>query len=218
MLVLRAVKDAAKAPTIQEYAKDNGVARSRIIEWIEKSSKYSQWVQQMLSKVEARSYQAAITKSLLKAGYARNGTSGRYVKWHLPPGGGDDEKETGQEEEGQSNESSQDDDDDEAEDKNDDDDDDEEDNSNGSDGDKQEGDEAGNDEEEEQNEAEEEQEQDEGEEQEEVQEESSGEEEDGTLDQTLEANISLESEEKGNADQAEADNAMDTNDDQLIST
>jgi hypothetical protein len=91
LLVLRAAKDASRSATIKEYAKDNGVARSRIIEWIETSPKYRNWVQQMLSKVEPRSYQAAITKSLLKAGYTRNGTAGRYVKWHLPPRDNDDD-------------------------------------------------------------------------------------------------------------------------------
>eukprot|EP00980_Cylindrotheca_fusiformis_P022383 scaffold9264_cov123-Cylindrotheca_fusiformis.AAC.4 len=104
VIVLRAVKDAARHPTIIEYAKDNGVARSRIIEWIEKSAKYKQWVQQMLGKVEPRSYQAAITKSLLKAGYTRNGTSGRYVKWHLPPRDSDDEEEGSGEEQEQKSE------------------------------------------------------------------------------------------------------------------
>lgn len=83
--VLRAVKDAGRAHEIMELAKDNGVARNRVIDWIEKSGKYKQFVQQLQSKIEPRSYQAAMTKALVKAGYTRNGISGRYAKWHLPP-------------------------------------------------------------------------------------------------------------------------------------
>ncbi|KAL3931814.1 MAG: hypothetical protein SGBAC_011133 [Bacillariaceae sp.] len=85
VVVLRAVKDAGRAHEIMELAKDNGVARNRVIDWIEKSGKYKQFVQQLQSKIEPRSYQAAMTKALVKAGYTRNGISGRYAKWHLPP-------------------------------------------------------------------------------------------------------------------------------------
>ena len=79
-----AVRDAARDAGIQEEAVDVGVSRTSIMSWIETSDRYSEWVKQMLSKMEARSYQAAITKSLLKAGFTRTGTSGRYIKWLLP--------------------------------------------------------------------------------------------------------------------------------------
>jgi hypothetical protein len=115
LLVLRAAKDASRSATIKEYAKDNGVARSRIIEWIETSPKYRNWVQQMLSKVEPRSYQAAITKSLLKAGYTRNGTAGRYVKWHLPPRDNDDDDDDDNDDNDENDENDENDDNDEPE-------------------------------------------------------------------------------------------------------
>ena len=82
---MHAVRHAATDPEIQAKALDGGVSRSAIMAWIEDSDMYSDWVRQMLTKMEARSYQAAITKSLLKAGFVRTGTSGRYIKWLLPP-------------------------------------------------------------------------------------------------------------------------------------
>jgi len=103
VLVLRAVKDAARAPGIIELSKDNGVARSKVINWIEKSGTYQEFVQQLQSKIEPRSYQAAITKSLLKAAYTRNGTAGRYIKWHLPLRDDDEEAEAEEEEQEETN-------------------------------------------------------------------------------------------------------------------
>lgn len=83
---LHSVRDAAMDPEIQEEATLDGagVSRSDIMTWVETSPKYKRWVEQMMTKMEARSYQAAITKSLLKAGYTRTGSSGRYIKWLLP--------------------------------------------------------------------------------------------------------------------------------------
>jgi hypothetical protein len=83
---LHSVRDAAMDPDIQEEATLDGagVSRSDIMTWVETSPKYKRWVEQMMTKMEARSYQAAITKSLLKAGYTRTGSSGRYIKWLLP--------------------------------------------------------------------------------------------------------------------------------------
>jgi hypothetical protein len=83
-IALRAVRDCALDPNIQSVALDGGVSRSEVMVWIEESSKYSTWVQQMLTKMEPRSYQAAITKCLLKGGFTRTGSSGRYIKWFLP--------------------------------------------------------------------------------------------------------------------------------------
>jgi hypothetical protein len=84
-IALRAVVSAAEAPEIQEPAiKKPGVSRTDIMEWIEKSEKYSSWSKQMLAKMEHRSYVASITKSLLKAGWTRTSGAGRYVKWELP--------------------------------------------------------------------------------------------------------------------------------------
>ncbi|KAG7369691.1 FHA domain containing protein [Nitzschia inconspicua] len=85
-ITLRAVKSASEAPEIQEPAiKNPGVSRQDLMDWIEKSDKYGEWVKQMLSNMEPRSYVAAITKSLLKSGWTRTDGQGRYVRWKLPP-------------------------------------------------------------------------------------------------------------------------------------
>jgi hypothetical protein len=83
-IALHAVRESALDPNIQSMALDSGVSRSDVMVWIEESPKYANWVQQMLTKMEPRSYQAAITKCLLKAGFTRTGSSGRYIKWYLP--------------------------------------------------------------------------------------------------------------------------------------
>lgn len=81
---LHAVNDATRAPEIRELAADGGVSRTDIMRWIKDSPKYGTWVEQMNSKMEAKSYQNTITKSLLKAGNERTGSGGRYIKWILP--------------------------------------------------------------------------------------------------------------------------------------
>lgn len=81
---LHAVKDATSASEIREQAADGGVARTEIMRWIKESPKYTEWVEQMNSKMEAKSYQNTITKALLKAGNVRTGSGGRYIKWILP--------------------------------------------------------------------------------------------------------------------------------------
>ena len=55
------------------------VSRNFIMDWIEKSSTYKRWVSQMLLNMEPRSYQASITKSLLKTGWSRTSGAGRYM-------------------------------------------------------------------------------------------------------------------------------------------
>lgn len=80
---LHAVKEATAAPEIREQAADGGVARTEIMRWIKESPKYAGWVDQMMSKMEAKSYQNTITKALLKAGNVRTGSGGRYIKWIL---------------------------------------------------------------------------------------------------------------------------------------
>jgi TATA-binding protein-associated factor Taf7 len=41
-------------------------------------------VDQILTKMEFKSYQANTSKALTKAGFKRTGTTGRHVKWILP--------------------------------------------------------------------------------------------------------------------------------------
>jgi len=80
-----AVRSAGAAIPIQEkVVTGGGVSRSDIMEWIEQSDMYGGWVQQMLTNMEPRSYQAAITKSLLKSGFTRTSGAGRYIKWLIP--------------------------------------------------------------------------------------------------------------------------------------
>ena len=55
------------------------VSRNFIMDWVEKSSTYKRWVSQMLLNMEPRSYQASITKSLLKTGWSRTSGAGRYM-------------------------------------------------------------------------------------------------------------------------------------------
>ncbi len=80
-----AVRAAGMSPEIQQKVhEDGGVSRSDVMDWIKKSDKFGGWVQQMLTNMEPRSYQAAVTKSLLKSGFARTTGAGRYIKWELP--------------------------------------------------------------------------------------------------------------------------------------
>jgi hypothetical protein len=80
-----AVRSAGAAIPIQEKVLTGaGVSRSDIMEWIEQSDMYGGWVQQMLTNMEPRSYQAAVTKSLLKSGFTRTSGAGRYIKWLIP--------------------------------------------------------------------------------------------------------------------------------------
>jgi hypothetical protein len=80
-----AVRSAGASIPIQEkVATGGGVSRSDIMEWIEQSDMYGGWVQQMLTNMEPRSYQAAVTKSLLKSGFIRTSGAGRYIKWLIP--------------------------------------------------------------------------------------------------------------------------------------
>jgi len=95
-----AIKDATSAPEIVALAREDGIPRMDIMEWIRVSPKYARWVEQMNSKMEPKSYQNTITKALIKAGHERTGTGGRYVRWILagvplnPDTGEDDEKST----------------------------------------------------------------------------------------------------------------------------
>ena len=85
-IAMRAVRSAANDPGLQAIAlAEEGLSRNAIMSWIEESSLYGEWVEQMLSKIEKASYQTSITKCLLKVGFTRTGNSGRYIKWKLPP-------------------------------------------------------------------------------------------------------------------------------------
>lgn len=87
----RAVIAAAKAPDLRQKAAQSGDAleRSEVMEWIAESKQFSKWSQQMLTKLEAKSYQASITNAMIKAGYTRTAEKGRYIKWILPKLGED---------------------------------------------------------------------------------------------------------------------------------
>jgi hypothetical protein len=75
----------AAAQDTEWYQADGGhVSRSAIMDWIAASSIFGRWVEHMLSKLEPKSYQASITKAMIKAGYTRTSSSGRYIKWIVP--------------------------------------------------------------------------------------------------------------------------------------
>ena len=86
-LSYRAVMAAAQAPELHELAEKSGggaLERAQVMDWIAASEQFSKWSQQMLTKVEAKSYQASITNAMVKAGYARTAEKGRYIRWILP--------------------------------------------------------------------------------------------------------------------------------------
>eukprot|EP00978_Attheya_sp_CCMP212_P021793 scaffold64079_cov54-Attheya_sp.AAC.1 len=93
-IALHAVRDAARSPKIRKLADESdGVSRADIIEWIGLNDMYAQWTVHMMEKMEYKSYQASISKALLKAGFTRRGTTGRHVKWNLPPSAVDKQEE-----------------------------------------------------------------------------------------------------------------------------
>jgi FHA domain len=82
----RAVLEATHDPAFFQMAiqSDGLVSRGEVMDWIAASGTFGTWVGHMLSKMEAKSYQASVTKSLIKAGFTRTASTGRYIKWHLP--------------------------------------------------------------------------------------------------------------------------------------
>jgi len=98
-LSYRAVLSATRSSELQSLAAEHKgeLSRGEIMDWIAESDRYKAWVEHMLSKMEAKSYQASITKALLKAGFERTSSHGRYIKWIVPsdlfspPAGGTDE-------------------------------------------------------------------------------------------------------------------------------
>lgn len=83
-IAVHAVKDATASTLIQNiFIQDGGVSRGEIMQWIRDSHTYMVWVDQMLSRMEAKSYQNTVTKALLKLGHVRTGSGGRYIKWIL---------------------------------------------------------------------------------------------------------------------------------------
>jgi hypothetical protein len=54
------------------------------MKWIKNSPKYTNWVSEMQSRMEFKSYQSSIGKALNRAGFERTGTTGRHVRWILP--------------------------------------------------------------------------------------------------------------------------------------
>jgi hypothetical protein len=82
----RAVLVAAQDPALYQVAMaaQGQLSRTEIMDWIAESPMFRTWVEQMQSKMEAKSYQASITKALMKAGFKRTASTGRYIKWHLP--------------------------------------------------------------------------------------------------------------------------------------
>lgn len=82
----RAIIAAVKDPELYQLAlqSDGQLSRGDVMNWIAASPTFGTWVEHMLSKMEAKSYQANVTKALIKAGFKRTASSGRYIKWHVP--------------------------------------------------------------------------------------------------------------------------------------
>jgi pSer/pThr/pTyr-binding forkhead associated (FHA) protein len=70
--------DEADTATTTEYAAND------IIAWLENSTKYGPFQNEMKDRMEPKSYKASITKALLRAGFCRNNALGPRVRWHLP--------------------------------------------------------------------------------------------------------------------------------------
>ena len=88
----RAVVAAARDLTANGN-NNNELSRGEIMDWIADSDRFGEWVEQMLTKMEAKSYQASITKALIKAGFQRTASTGRYIKWIVPDLGEESEKD-----------------------------------------------------------------------------------------------------------------------------
>jgi FHA domain len=78
----RAILDCARA---MRKAGKTEVSRTEVMDWISDTDRYGEWVDQMLTKMEPKSYQSSITKALIKANFNRTSSTGRYIKWTLPP-------------------------------------------------------------------------------------------------------------------------------------
>jgi hypothetical protein len=81
----RAVMAAAQSPELHALAAKSGdLERVEVMDWIAASERFAKWSQQMLTKLEAKSYQASITNAMVKVGFTRTAEKGRYIKWRLP--------------------------------------------------------------------------------------------------------------------------------------
>lgn len=85
VVIAHGVMDVARAKPIRKLAqKAGGVSKGAIMTWLAESPMYSEYVKHTLSTLELESYKTSITKALLKAGFVRIGSTGRFVKWKLP--------------------------------------------------------------------------------------------------------------------------------------
>lgn len=80
----RAVLDAATA--LQQSTQQESFSRGDIMDWIQGSQLYGKrFVANMLSNMNASSYQSTvITNALVKMGFDRTASHGRFIKW-IPP-------------------------------------------------------------------------------------------------------------------------------------
>lgn len=87
VISFHAAREAGASSSLQNLAAQSdslSVSRSDVMKWIDDSDKYGTWASQMLSRIEVKSYQSNIGKSLIRAGYKRSGNIGRHSKWCLP--------------------------------------------------------------------------------------------------------------------------------------
>lgn len=85
VVIAHGVMDAARAKPIRKLAKKaGGVSKGAIMSWLAESPKYSGYVEHTLRTMELESYRTNISRALLKAGFVRIGSTGRFVKWQLP--------------------------------------------------------------------------------------------------------------------------------------
>lgn len=77
-LAVHAVRAAARAlgqPT---------VARSELTNWMASSPQHTAFQQRLMERMEPKSFQACITKALVRSGFERGSGSGRFIQWRVP--------------------------------------------------------------------------------------------------------------------------------------
>jgi hypothetical protein len=81
----RAIAAAAEDPDLIKLSENvGGLSRGEIIDWVAQSKDFAEWSKQMHGKLEVKSFQSSITKAMLKVGFTRTASTGRYIKWMMP--------------------------------------------------------------------------------------------------------------------------------------
>ena len=85
-IMLHGIRDLCQDKTLQvQNQKDKGgLPRDKISSWLNESKVYGPWYKFLKSKMKPKSFDCNLTRALLKLGFGKSGTSGRYVNWIIP--------------------------------------------------------------------------------------------------------------------------------------